>query len=252
VAEEERARVIATARESLGAQQPLLAGVSAESTEAAARQARDAATAGADAVLVLTPHYYRDEMSVDALVAHYARVADRSPVPVLLYNVPKFTGLAVPADAVSRLARHGNVVGMKDSTGDLEAMLRVLELVDRPFALFCGAAALVSRALEAGASGAILAAAAVVPEPFVEVCAAWRRGDHVAVRAAAERGAAAAAWATSRGIAGLKAALDLRGLSGGAPRLPLLPLDAEHRGALSRELDVLVETGVLPARVLAS
>lgn len=250
VSSAERTVAVTAARAVLGDGRLLLAGVWAEATRAAAREAREAAEAGADAVLVSTPHYYAAEMSEEALVRHFATVADRSPVPVLLYNVPKFTALAIPPRAVGRLARHGNVAGMKESSGDLAYLRRVLEEVGPSFGVLCGAGALVLDALEAGASGAILAAAAVAPEPFVDLLDAWRRGDGEAAAAHAARATAVERWATARGIAGIKGALDLRGLDGGSPRPPLLAADDATREAMAEALDVLVASGVLPGRGL--
>ncbi len=249
--EDERAQVLETARAAIPVGKPLIAGVTAESTVAAARQARAAAGLGCDAVLVGAPHYFRDQLTHHALIAHYRAIADRSPVPVLLYNVPKFTGLALAPEVVLEAGRHENVIGMKDSSGDLGYLRAIVARAGRGFHLLCGASALVSEALAAGAAGAILAAADVVPEVFIEIGRRASRGDAGAA-AELERAIAdsARAVAGALGIAGIKAAMDLRGLFGGAPRSPLLPLPESDRRLLSQRIDTLVQSGVLPSPTL--
>jgi 4-hydroxy-2-oxoglutarate aldolase len=184
-------------------------------------------------------------MTAAALITHFTEIADRSPLPVLLYNVPKFTALPLPLEVVSELSRHGNVAGMKDSGGDLDDLREILARAAAGFQLLCGASSLVRQALSAGAAGAILAAAAAFPEPFVEVarsvgCGAVAEADRLlgllgpCVRAA-----------TTHGVAGIKAAMDLRGLHGGAPRPPLLPAGPEARAGIARAIEPLLASGIL-------
>ncbi len=247
----ERGLVVQTLRRSLPAGRTVIAGVNAEATVAAVHQAEEAARLGADAVLVSTPHYFAGAMTAPALVAHFRAVADASGIPVLLYNVPKFTGLELPVVAVEELAAHPNVAGMKDSSGNAPYLLDVLARVPAGFQVLCGDAALMPEALRAGAVGGILAAATAVPEPFVEVAASGGSGDE-ALRIHARTMAALRAGIATHGVAGFKAAMDRRGLFGGDPRPPLLPVDDDARARIEEAVDAMVDDGTLAARELGA
>jgi 4-hydroxy-2-oxoglutarate aldolase len=230
--EDERRRVLDAARSAIPAGKPMVAGVSAESTRDAVRQARAAADCGADIVLASTPHYFRAQMTAEALVNHFTAVAEGSPLPVLLYNVPKFTGLALPLEAVTRMSEHENIVGLKESSGDLDYTRGVLAAVGPDFRVLCGDAAILRSALDSGAVGAILAAATVLPEPLIRI--AKRREipeDDLELTARA-----AAFIAGRHGVPGIKAAMDSRGLYGGPVRNPLQPVS----GDVGREIDGVV------------
>jgi dihydrodipicolinate synthase/N-acetylneuraminate lyase len=187
-------------------------------------------------------------MSEEALRRHFEAVAEASPIPILLYNVPKFTGLALPAAVAEALSKHPNVAGLKDSSGDLEKMREVLDRVPASFRVLCGSVSVFEPALAAGAVGGVLAAADVVPEPLVALLRA-----HVAGDAGRARELQAAVTETGRrivdavGVPGIKAAMDLRGMSGGPPRPPLLPASRDERESIRRELARLVDEGIVPA-----
>ncbi len=246
--EAERRPLVAAAREAVPPGKPLIVGVLAESTAGAARQARDAGEDGADAVLLGVPHYYRDQMTPAALLAHFTEVAERSPVPVLLYNVPKFTALPVPADVVGELSRHENVAGMKDSSGDLGYLRGVVARAATGFRVLCGDSSVLREALAAGASGAVLAAAAVFPEPLAAIVRSPTAGEADRLQHAVR---AATRPLRAHGIAGIKAAMDLRGLHGGTPRAPLRAATPEARAEIERGIERLVSGGTLPRRTLA-
>lgn len=248
--DEERLAVLRAARAAIPRERTLIAGVGMESTADTVRMAVAAATAGADAVLVVTPSYFRTQMSETALLAHYTAVADASPLPVLLYNVPQFTGVVIPAATVERLAGHPNIAGLKDSAGDIGWLVDVLARVPATFQVLGGAAGVVQSALAAGAVGGIIAIADVLPE----ACVALFR-EHTAGRAAAalalQRQLLPAIRLIARlGVAGVKAAMDARGLAGGAPRPPLLPISESHRAAVCACLAALVEQGELSSLAL--
>lgn len=244
--EAEKVELMRAARAAVPSEVPLLVGVGLESTGATCRLSRVAAAEGATAVLVVTPSYFRGAMTEDALVRHYAAVADASPVPVLLYNVPAFTGVVLPVGAVARLAKHPNVAGLKDSSGDLAWTMRVLAVVPERFRVLSGSASTFLAALAMGAHGAILAMADVLPEAFVAVYRSHREG----------RGAEAAATlrdllpaieavAGRHGTSGVKAAMGLRGLYGGAPRPPLAGVPEGALAELRKVLASLVANGRL-------
>ena len=231
--EAERLALIDVARREVSSEQTLLIGTGAESTRATIVRTRAAAEHGADGVLVVAPHYYSDQMSADALLDHYTQVADASPIPVLLYTIPKYMHFALPPDAVAQLARHDNIVGMKDSAGDAQLFAQYLEAKSETFRVLTGSGTLWREALALGADGAILAASTFAPALTFDVLEAHRRGDaEGAERAQASLTPLNANIVGRMGVPGVKAALDAVGLAGGLPRSPLRPLAAPARALL--------------------
>ncbi len=215
----------------------LMAGTGAQTTDETIRLTEDAAGAGADAVLVLNPFYYRGLMTVDTLEAHYRAVADHSPVPVLLYNVPMFTGLPLSPDLVERLAEHENIVGMKDSSGDLRHLQIFLERTPPDFKVLNGNAFITGAAALSGVSGVILAVGNLFPEICVALFEAGRSGDVDTVRELqTSLNALTRATQVAHGIPGLKAAADLLGGFGGLPRRPIQPVSEDARNELAAAL----------------
>ena len=226
--EDERARLVELARNAVPRDRTLLVGTGAESTRAVIARNRMAAERGADGVLVVAPHYYGDAMTADALRDHYRRIADESPVPVLLYTIPKYMHFALPAEVVADLARHENIVGMKDSSGDATLLRGYLAAQGDGFKVLTGSGTLLREALALGAFGAILAVALFAPALSLDVLRGARgaRGAHLDEATAAQTRLAplAARIVGGMGVAGVKGALDAVGLRGGAPRPPLRPL----------------------------
>jgi 4-hydroxy-2-oxoglutarate aldolase len=240
--EAERMRLVETARREMSAGRPLIVGTGGESTRGVIARNRAVAERGADAVLVVAPHYYTGAMTNDALREHYTRVADASPVPVMIYTIPKYMHFAVPPELVRELAKHENIVGMKDSAGDADLFARYLESRSESFQVLTGSAGLLKEALRMGADGGVLAAALFAPDVALEVLAAVREGN--VGRSDEAQGRLAPLGARIVGamrVPGVKAALEAIGLRGGEPRLPLQPLDVALRGEL-REL--LVTAGL--------
>jgi 4-hydroxy-2-oxoglutarate aldolase len=239
--ERERAAVIEAAREATPEALAFVVGVGEHGTRATVNDARRAARAGADALLVMAPHFYRGAMTADALAAHFERVADDSPVPVILYNIPQNTGVALAPETIARLSEHANVVGLKDSSGDVATLMETIRFVGAPradFVVTVGHAGVLHPALVAGAGGAILAAACVVPRLCVAVFEAAAAGEHERARELQRRLAPVARAVTvGYGIGGLKFALDLLGFRGGPVREPLRPPGEGAR----REIEKLLE-----------
>jgi len=177
--EAERMRLVETARREMAAGRPLIVGTGGESTRGVIARNRAVAERGADAVLVVAPHYYTGAMTNDALREHYTRVADASPVPVMIYTIPKYMHFAVPPELVRELAKHENIVGMKDSAGDADLFARYLESRTESFQVLTGSAGLLKEALRMGADGGVLAAALFAPDVALEVLAAVREGNVV-------------------------------------------------------------------------
>lgn len=245
--DDEAERVVAAVRRAAPGRW-LLAGTGRLSTRATVDATKRAAGAGADAVLVVTPHFFRGAMSSDALAAHFEAVADASPVPVLLYNVPANTGLDVDAATVARIARHPNVAGVKDSSGDVGKLAELVRLAPagKPFDVFSGNYGSALPGYAVGTVGSILAAANVAPEGCVAIRQAFLSGRLEEARALHLRLLPMARAVTSRfGVPGLKAALELLGRPAGSTRRPLLPLGPAAREELR---SVLAEAGLLTTR----
>ena len=232
--EDERLRLTELARPLVPTDRWLLTGTGSESTRECVRRTKDAAERGADAVLVVPPHYFGAAMTDDALWAHYSRVADASTVPVLLYNIPKYTHLSLAPSLVHALAEHPNIIGIKDSTGDMGLLRSYLEAQSDSFTVLTGHAGTVLDAMTYGARGAILAVALFAAPPVFELVKAMTSGDSAAARDAQARLRPVAKEIVAElGPPGIKVAMDLVGLAGGVPRGPLRPLGAAERERVS-------------------
>lgn len=223
--EDESDRLIAGTRDALPSGRPLIVGTGRESTSHTIQATRRAGELGADAVLVRTPGFYKAQMTAEVFVRHYTAVADASPVPVLLYNFTAVTGVNLPAEAVARLSAHPNIVGMKESGGDVAQIGELISAGGDDFAMLAGSASTFYASLCAGAAGGILALAVLLPEACVRLFALTRKGDHAAARALQRRLVPLARLiGPTYGVAGLKAALRLSGCDVGGPRPPLIPV----------------------------
>lgn len=204
----------------------LIAGTGAESTAETVRHTKRAAELGFAAALVRTPSYYKPFMTFEAEATHFLRVADASPIPILIYSVPVFTSYTVEAPLVARLSSHKNIVGIKDSSGNVQRIADIVRTTPANFNTLTGSALTLEEALGAGACGAILAVSCVFPEACVDFYEAVREGDKDRVQQLKKQAIAPAALLSTKfGIAGIKFTLDRLGYKGGAPRAPLLPVD---------------------------
>lgn len=235
VDEDEAETVVATVREGVPRDRVLLAGTGRQSTRATIAATKRAARAGADAVLVLTPFYFKAAMTHDALVAHYRAVADQSPVPVLLYNFTNVTGLNMLPDTVAALSEHPNIAGIKDSNGDVGQVGALVARTPPAFTVLVGSAATLYPAMMVGAAGAIVALANAVPDVCVRLFELVRAGRHDEALALQRKLTPFAQAVTGGfGIAGLKIAMTLAGYVGGDVRAPLRPARPEAREILER------------------
>ena len=234
---EEIYRLWETAREAAAPGKILIAGTGAESTAETIEHTNRAASLGYDAALVRTPHFYKPQMKLDALSEFYLRVADASRIPVLVYSVPIFTNLQVEAPLIGLVAKHPNIIGMKDSSGDVEGVRKIIAAAPQTFQTLVGSASTLFESLELGACGAILALANPFPELCVEIYEASRSGDSKNAHSLAQQLLAPAKMLGPQyGIPGLKYALDRFGYYGGPPRPPLLPLSE----AAKAEIDAML------------
>ncbi len=242
--DEDRRSLLGWARERIPADKWMLAGIGSESTRQTISRARDAKAAGATAVLVVSPHYFLKRMTEAALLAHFRAVADASPLPVMLYNIPVYAHVVLSPSLVHEMAQHPNVIGMKDSAGNLPVLAQYLEAQSPTFRVLTGSGATVVPALQAGASGAILAIglyAGPVARLLLDAAMAGRADDAAAMQV--KLAPIATDIGGALGPAGIKAAMDLVGLKGGPPRSPLLPLTADEVATVRARLE---SAGVLP------
>lgn len=239
----ERDALLAAVRPVVPPDRWLLMGIGAESTRLTIDRAKRAAALGADAVLVVAPHYYTAAMTPRAQEAHYRAVADASPLPVLLYSIPLYMHFALDAETVGRLATHPNIIGIKDSGGDAVVRDSYQTLAPAPFAVFTGHAPSLRIALATGCEGAILATGCIAPALCLAIADAVNTGDEARGRALQQALTRLATEVAGKyGVPGLKAAVDAAGRIGGAPRAPLLPLDEAARAqvqAVTREVLVV-------------
>lgn len=226
--------VLGAVKETAAAGKKLIAGTGAESTLGTIERTKRAAAFGYEAALVKTPYYYKPAYNPDVLIAHYRRVADESPIPILLYSVPIFTGLALEAPETISLAEHPNIIGIKDSSGNIQRISEMIAGAPPQFQVLVGAAATVYPSLTVGARGAILALACPLPEKCVTLFRLFREGQLEQALELQKMLLRASSLIVSKlGIAGIKFTMDQRGYRGGIPRLPLQPLSAEHKSRVT-------------------
>ena len=226
--------VLVAAKEAASPQKRLLAGTGVESTAETISRSKRAAELGYHAALVKTPYYYKPVYKPEVFIAHYRKVADASPIPVLLYSVPQFTGISLEAPEVAVLAEHPNIIGIKESSGHVQRVGEMVAATPASFQVLTGGAGVLLPSLTVGAKGAILALASALPEKCAELYEVTRRGQLETARELQKNLLRASKLIVSElGIPGVKFVMDQRGYRGGAPRSPLLPLsDAAKRRVL--------------------
>lgn len=235
--EDEFLHTLQVARETLPADLRVIAGTGRQSTRAATRASARAAAAGADAVLVYPPSYFRARMDSEALRRHFVAVADASPVPVFLYHVPKFVSVGLEPGLVGELVRHDNIVGIKDSSGDMSNLGALTSVCDGSASVFVGAGTHLYPGLELGAAGGIVAVGLLAAAQAVDLYTAHASGRATeAGRLQETIGPLHRTVVAGLGVPGVKVALDELGLRGGPPRPPLLPLGATGRDTVSEAL----------------
>ncbi len=239
----EFAQVIEWLRDVVADGQWLIAGAGRESTRATIAACHVAAERGADAVLVRTPSYYAPSINAPALAAHFRDVADASPVPVLLYNMPKYTHLPITDALLATLAAHENILGAKDSSGDLKNFSAFREAAPQ-WTMLMGSAALFYAALELGAAGAIAAVGCFAPAEVAAIWTAFSAQDKAEAGAKQERLAPLHTEIVSKlGVPGVKAAMDATGFVGGPVRAPLASLGQKELDTVTK---LLKTVGVAP------
>lgn len=230
LSQDEKLKVMETVKDAMPPEKLLLVGTGELSTRQTIEMTRRAAEFGADAALVVTPFYYKKILTEEQLALHYQRIADASPIPILVYLIPQFAGVYLMPETVAHLAQHPNIIGLKESSGDLQSLNDLFrEVGGTDFSVMVGSPVILKQALAAGATGAILAVASMAPHACTELEKACRWNDEARSDKLQERLAALSRTATVPGIGHLKAAMDLVGLYGFLPRSPLpVPTDEER------------------------
>jgi 4-hydroxy-2-oxoglutarate aldolase len=235
--EKEKIKVVEISRESIHTSKIMLVGTGMESTQETIQFTNQVAKMGADYALVVTPSYFKGSMKPQILYDHFIAVAESSRIGILIYNVPQFTGINLDPEVVAKLSEHPNIIGIKDSSGNIGQLSEIIHLSQKGFAVFVGSAPVFFPALCIGAVGGILAVANVVPQECVQIQNLFNKGKMGEARALQSRlTPLAKAVTTKYGIGGLKMAMDLAGYFGGNPRLPLKKPGKEVEEELKRLL----------------
>lgn len=241
--EDERRHIWETARQAIPATKLLIAGTGCESTRQTIALIQVAAEAGADAALVVTPHYYANMISPQALLRHYQAVAEASSIPIILYAVPKFTHVDLDAATIARASVHSNIVGIKDSSGDLIKLADTIGSTSPDFQVLAGSGGFFLAGLAVGAVGCVPALGNVAPQEVVDIRHLFEaRRTEEAAELQRRMIPVNTAVTTRFGIPGLKAALDMLGYYGGPVRAPLTDLGDGGRRILQ---DILAEGGLV-------
>ncbi len=208
----------------------ILVGTGMESTRETISLTNKAAKLGAHAALILTPFYYGSSMTDEAIIKYFTEVANNTEIPILIYNVTKFTHVNISANAVKELSKHPNIIGMKDSNGDIPQLVKFKSVITEDFNLMVGTASAWYPALTLGIKASIMALANCAPDECSEVQKCFDDGDHDRARQIYERMFPVNTAVTATyGVAGLKYACNLLGYEGGYVRSPLLPLKDESK-----------------------
>lgn len=227
---EEKLKLVEVTKRNLGSGKLIIAGTGSDSIKETILLSNGAADRGADYVLVLTPSFYKDQMKSGAFVRYFTEVADSIKIPLIIYNVPKFTGVNIEVNAVSKLSAHGNIVGLKNSSENVAQTAEILEYVPKDFSVLVGTASVLYPGLAAGATGGILALANIAPEECIKVQKLFDAGRHdEASRLQGKLIPLNKAVTSKYGVPGLKAAMDMLGYFGGEPRSPLISLGSAER-----------------------
>jgi 4-hydroxy-2-oxoglutarate aldolase len=240
--DQEKLEVLRTARQAIPKDKLFIAGTGCESTRFTLQLTEQAAAIGADVAMVITPHYFKSRMDAAAMRRHFLEVAERSPIPVTIYNMPANTGVDISAESVIELAHHPNVVGIKDSTGNAVKLGEIIRSAPSHFQVLAGSASFLYAAMMLGAVGGVAALANIAAEQCCQLYSLAKEGRHEEARQLQFKLIPPNTAVTSRfGVPGLKLALDWVGYYGGPPRSPLAPLDAAQQAALRA---ILTEAGI--------
>jgi len=245
LSQDEKVQVVKTVRASIPSEKLVIAGAGCEGTRQTIKLCERMAEAGADAVLLINPHYYKGLMKNPAVMKnYYTEVANGSPVPCILYNMPGNTGIEIPINVCVELSHHPNIIGMKDSGGKVHRIAQIKH--ENPdFQVLAGSASFLLPALEVGATGGVCALANIAPKECLEVIKLFQDQRHSEAKKLQGRLVAPNTAVTSGfGVPGLKAAMELIGMKGGPVRSPMVDLD---KGGRATVRDILQRANILPS-----
>jgi 4-hydroxy-2-oxoglutarate aldolase len=243
LSEPEKLTLFEAARKLIPSDKLFMAGTACESAHSTIALTKKAAALGADVAILITPSYYKSRMDAAGLCHYYQSVADASPIPVSMYNMPANTGVDMAADVIIKLSQHPNIVGLKDSGGNLAKIGEVVRYARPGFQVLAGSAGFLYPALCMGAVGGVLALANIAPQQCCDIVSLFKHGKHEDARELQQRMIPPNTAVTARfGVPGLKAALDMLGYYGGPPRSPMLPLPDAQKESLR---NIMVEAGIL-------
>jgi len=234
----EKQSVYEAARQAIPSDKIMLAGTGGQSTRETIYLTKIAAEAGADAALVLNPFYFKGAMTRDALVNHYFNVAESSTIPVLIYNMPGNTGMDMDAETILAISAHPNIIGVKDSGGNVVKMGDIRRRVKPEFQILAGSAGFLLPALTMGAIGGIMALANIAPAQCIEIYKSFSEGNlsharEMQLKVISLNFAVTGRW----GVPALKEAMDYLGYYGGPPRKPMLPVNQATKDELVKLLN---------------
>lgn len=215
----------------------IIVGTYCESTKETIRLSKEVAKLGADAILVLPSNYYAGAMKEDVLYKYFTDIADESPIPMMLYNMPGNTGINLSSGLISRLSKHPNIVGVKDTSGNIVQLSEIVRDTDEDFAVFAGNAGYLLPALSVGARGATLALANILPDECCKLVSLFKEGNMDEARNLQKSLLKPNFTVTTKyGVPGLKYALDLLGYNGGYPRRPLTQISEDDKKVIEEVL----------------
>lgn len=236
--EKEKLKLIEDTAENAAPEYLIIAGTGMESTRETIHLTNEAAKAGAQAALIITPFYYAGKMTDGVLIQHFTRIADTVSIPILIYNVTKFTHINVSPAVIAELSRHPNIIGMKDSSGSIPQLVQYQAAADPSFQVLVGTASAWYPGLTMGVTAGIMALANCAPDECVEIQQLFDEGKHAEAEALYRRMFPVNQAVTATyGVAGLKYACACRGIAGGYVRSPLLDLEDEERKVIDRILE---------------
>lgn len=240
---EEKLELVEFVTKYIDGDKKVIVGTGCEATRETIQLTQKVAELGADAALVLPPHYYKSGMKEEVLYQHYMDVAEESPIPVMIYNMPANTGINIPVSVIAKLSKHPNVVGIKDTSGNIVQLEELVRDCDDDFSVFAGNAGYLLPALTIGVRGGTLALANILPEDCCRLISLFREGKMEEARELQLKMVEINYIVTGGlGIPALKAALDMLGYQGGKPRRPLRPLSDDKKEIVRQ---ALIRYGVL-------
>lgn len=235
--DEESEKMVMAARESAAQGKKIIVGTARESAKITLDFTNRMAELGIDAALVRTPYYFKSFMNREALKNYYLSIADQSKTPIIIYNIPRNTGISIESNLLFELSKHSNIVGIKESSGNLDFLEEVRPHLASNFSFLTGAASVFFPGLQLGARGGILALADLAPAECVQLYNLFLEGKREQALELQPRLAPLnKAIIETFGIPGIKHSLDLLGYFGGLPRSPLLPLDEKGKMEMEKIL----------------